>query len=416
MNSFQIVAILISLAAIFAFLNHRFLKLHPTVGIMLQALLASLLWRAVLGIWPAAAVVSNSFRFDLNEALFHWMLGGLLFAGAMRVNLSELKHQWLSVGVLALGGTVMSTFVVAGLAYVACRITGLGMPFSACAVFGAVISPTDPVAVMGFLKTIHAPAEIEAVIGGESLFNDGVGVVLFTVLASIGTSHGVSWTGVPAAFLVQTLGGACIGILAGLGVYHLLRQVNNFQVEVLLTVALAMGGYTLADAVGVSGPIAAVVAGLIIGNHGRTFAMSDNTRRHLDDFWELVDETLNAVLFLLVGLVVLQMKLRAWESLVQLMAVLIVLFARWFSVSSCGWAVSFFNDPNGAFGKHRVAILTWGGLRGGLALAMALSLPPSPSRDLLAAAVFGVVIFSVLVQGSTLPMLFKRWFTAGNQL
>jgi CPA1 family monovalent cation:H+ antiporter len=411
MNSFQIVAILISLAAIFAFINHRLLKLHPTVGIMLQALLASLIWRGILHIWPAAAVVSDSFRFDLNEALFHRMLGGLLFAGAMRVNLSELKSQWLSVGVLSLAGTVMSTFIVAGLAYAVCRSTGIHATFGVCAVFGAVISPTDPVAVMGFLKTIDAPAEIEAVIGGESLFNDGVGVVLFTVLASVGAAHGVRWTGVPVAFLMQTVGGAGIGLAAGMAVYYLLRQVNNFQVEVLLTLALAMGGYTLADAVGVSGPIAAVVAGLIIGNQGRTFAMSDNTRRHLDDFWELVEETLNAVLFLLVGLVVLQMKLHAWESLVQLVAVLIVLFARWFSVTTCGWAVSFFNDPNGAFGKHRVAILTWGGLRGGLALAMALSLPASATRDLLAAAVFGVVVFSVLVQGSTLPVLFERWFS-----
>jgi CPA1 family monovalent cation:H+ antiporter len=283
----------------------------------------------------------------------------------------------------------------------------MDVPFGACAIFGAVISPTDPVAVMGFLKTIHAPAEIEAIIGGESLFNDGVGVVLFTVLARVGTAHGISWAGVPGAFLMQTLGGAGVGFVAGLGVYHLLRRVNNFQVEVLLTLALAMGGYTLADALGVSGPIAAVVAGIIIGNHGRTAAMSENTRRHLDDFWELVDETLNAVLFLLVGLVVLQMKLHTWESLVQLIAVAIVLFARWFSVTTCGWAISFFGNQ----GKHRVAILTWGGLRGGLALAMALSLPSTNAqKDLLAAAVFGVVVFSVLVQGSSLPLMFRRWF------
>ncbi len=410
MNSFQIVAILISLAALFAFINHRFLRLHPTVGIMLQSLLVSLAWRGWQILWPGAIMLTSSFRIDLNEALFHWMLGGLLFAGAMRVNLSELKNQWLSVGVLSLAGTLVSTFTIAAIAYIICRAIKTNVPFIDCAIFGAVISPTDPVAVMGFLKGVNAPAEIEAIIGGESLFNDGVGVVLFTVLLSVGTPQGLHWSGVPMAFLVQTLGGAGVGLLGGMLVFQLLRQVNNFQVEVLLTLALAMGGYTLADAMHVSGPIAAVVAGIIIGNHGRHAAMSENTRRHLDDFWELVDETLNAVLFLLVGLAVLQMKLGAWESLVQLLSVMIVLFARWFSVVTCGWAISLLGQREDVASRHRVAILTWGGLRGGLALAMALSLAPTNTqRELLIAAVFGVVVFSVLVQGATLPILFKRW-------
>jgi CPA1 family monovalent cation:H+ antiporter len=408
MDSFQIVAILVSLAAVFSFINHRFLKLHPTVGIMLLALLASVAWLTVQSIWPPAIRLTDRFHIDLSEALFHWMLGGLLFAGAMRVNFSELQNQRLAVTFLSVGGTLISTFIVAGISYALCRLTRLDASFGQCALFGAIISPTDPVAVMGFLKTIHAPTEIEALIGGESLFNDGIGVVLFTVLARLGGTHAIHWIDVPGEFCTQTLGGAGIGLAAGVVVYQMLRRVDNYQVEVLLTLALAMGGYTLADAVGVSGPIAAVVAGIIIGNHGRTFAVSNATRKHLDDFWELVDETLNAVLFLLIGLVVLQMKLQRWEPVMQMIAVMIVLSARWWSVWICSAAVSLFQHPTDRI-PHLVPILTWGGLRGGLAVAMALSLPHGPQHDRLVEVVFGVVVFSVLVQGSTLPTLFKLW-------
>jgi CPA1 family monovalent cation:H+ antiporter len=410
MNPFQIVAILISLAAIFAYINHRFLHLHSTVGIMLQSLLASGAWLIAQHAWPGLKAISSAFQVNLHEALFHWMLGGLLFAGAMHVHLNELRNQRSLIAVLSILGTAVSTFTIAGLAFALCRIFGLNISFADCAVFGAVISPTDPVAVMGFLKTVHAPAEMEALIGGESLFNDGVGVVLFTVLARLAAGSGIHWIDVPGQFVIQTAGGAGVGLVAGLIVYQMIRRVDNYQVEVLMTLALAMGGYTLADAVGVSGPIAAVVAGLIIGNQGRKFAVSEKTRIHLDDFWELIDETLNAVLFLLVGLVVLQMHFNGAGSVMQLLAVVIVLFARWLSVMlSAGLLGLFQKKRTSSFGSHTVAILTWGGLRGGLALAMALSLPPGPTRDRIAEAVFGVVVFSVLVQGSTLPRLFAKW-------
>jgi CPA1 family monovalent cation:H+ antiporter len=411
MGAPQLVAILISLAAVFAWINHRFLRLHPTVGIMFQSLIVSLLWRGIGVVWPGALAISRSLQVNLNEAVFHWMLGGLLFAGAMQVDWSELKKQWLAVGVLSLAGTVVSTFTVAGLAYWALRGS---VPFIACAVFGAVISPTDPVAVLGFLKKIDAPREIEAIIGGESLFNDGVGVVLFTVLTAVAAGGGVHWAGVPGAFLVQTIGGVGVGLLGGWIVYRLLARVDNYQVEVLLTLSLAMGGYTLADALHVSGPIAAVVAGLIIGNRGRRSVVSENTRHHLEDFWELVEETLNAVLFLLVGLVVLQIDLHGKAPLLQGVAVVLVLFARWFSVVTCGFAVSLVDKTDRSLDRHQVAILTWGGLRGGLALAMALSLPRSDLNDRLTAAVFGVVVFSILVQGATLGVMFRRWLPVGE--
>jgi CPA1 family monovalent cation:H+ antiporter len=420
MNSFQTVSILITLTAAFAYINHRFFKLHPTVGIMLQSLLASVGLLTLQTIWPSAAQLTRGFHVDLSEALFHWMLGGLLFAGAMHVDLSELKNQRVAVAVLSVFGTLISTFIVAGITFALCRFTSMHIGFAECALFGAIISPTDPVAVMGFLKTNRAPREIHALIGGESLFNDGVGVVLFTVLARLSGSHVIHWIDVPGQFVIQTFGGAGIGLAAGLMVYFLFRGVRDYQVQVLLTLALAMGGYTLADALGVSGPIAAVVAGIIIGNRGKQSTITGSAREHLDDFWELVDETLNAVLFLLVGLVVLQMHLQNWQPstqivLVQMIAVVIVLLARWFSVWTCTTAVSFINPPPKELGQHVVAILTWGGLRGGLAVAMALSLPAGEMHDRLVAVVFGVVVFSVLVQGTTLAKLFKVWIEPAPQ-
>ena len=383
--------------------------MHPTVGIMLQSLVASAAWLVLQHLWPPARQISAGFRIDLNEAVFHWMLGALLFAGGMHVDLSELKNQRISVGVLSIIGTIISTFLIAGLSFALCRLAKIDVSFAACAVFGAVISPTDPVAVMGFLKTIDAPRDLEAIIGGESLFNDGVGVVLFTVLSRLASGHDISWLDVPGAFLTQTIGGAGIGLVAGLIVQSMLYKVDNYRVEVLLTLALAMGGYTLADSLHVSGPIAAVVAGLIIGNHSQEMARLDVNQQYLHDFWELVDETLNAILFLLVGLVVLDVHLQRWQLVMTAVAVPLVLFARWFSVWISTTLVSLYHRQPQKLGKHAVGILTWGGLRGGLALAMALSLPAGIDSDRLVIVVFGVVICSVLVQGSTLSRIFRFW-------
>ncbi len=415
MVSFQVVAILVSLAAVFAYINHRFLKLHPTVGIMLQALLASIAWLGVQQICPPARGWTTEFlqHIDLNEALFHWMLGSLLFAGALHVDLSELYSRRGTVAVLSILGTILSTFAIAGVGFGLLHAFGIAVPFGTCAIFGAIVSPTDPVAVMSFLKKVNAPADLEVIIGGESLFNDGIGVVLFTVLTQASPVHDIDAIPLVWAFVRQTAGGATIGLLAGVLVYQWLKRVKNYQVEVLLTLALALGGYTLADALGVSGPIAAVVAGLIIGNHGRQ-NRRDPTRQHLTEFWELVDETLNAILFLLVGLVVLQMRLGPGQLLIPIAAILIVLAARWFSVWVSITVVELPTPARRRLPPHSIAILTWGGLRGGLAIAMALSLSAGPWRSMIVETTYGVVAFSILVQGASLRIMFERWLPAPN--
>ncbi len=411
LTPFDVVAILVTAAAASAYLNYRYLRLHPSVGIMLMALVASVAWQGLAAAWPPAgrAAVAFTSHIDLNDALLHWMLGALLFAGALRVDLSELRNQRAAVVVLSVLGTPLSTVMVAGLSYGLLRLGGVRPPLVACAIFGAVVSPTDPVAVLGFMKQVDAPKDTEAIIAGESLFNDGVGVVLFTVLAGVAGGRTASVGGVAWAFVRQTAGGAGVGLVAGFGVYQLLKRVNNYQVEVLLTLALALGGYALADAVGTSGPIAAVVAGILIGNHGRAFAVSDETRHHLDDFWELIDEALNAVLFLLVGLVTLNLHVGRRVLAAQAAAVALVLVARWASVAASAAVVSVPRWAAGPLRRHTVAILTWGGLRGGLAIAMALSLPAGPQHDLIVAATYGVVVFSVLVQGTTLRPMFARF-------
>ena len=411
MAAFDVVAILVSLAAGFAYVNVRYLRLHPSVGIMLMALVASAGWQAAAAVWPDAGRAAAAFtsHIDLNDALLHWMLGALLFAGALRVDLSELRNQQAAVALLAVVATALSTVMIGAASYGLLRAAGASPPFVACCLFGAVVSPTDPVAVLGFMKQVDAPKDVEAIIAGESLFNDGVGVVLFTVL--LGVVHGETATagGVAWAVVRQAAGGAGIGLVAGAGVYQLLKRVDDYQTEVLLTVALALGGYALADAVGTSGPIAAVVAGILIGNHGRAFAVSDETRRHLDDFWELVDETLNAVLFLLVGLVTLNLHVGRRVALAMVAAVVVVLAARVASVAASAALTSVPAWRSGRLGRHMVAILTWGGLRGGLAIAMALSVPAGPARDLIVPATYAVVVFSVLVQGTTLRPVFRRF-------
>jgi CPA1 family monovalent cation:H+ antiporter len=409
-DPFDVVAILVSVAALFAYLNHRYLRLHPSVGIMLLAVIGSVAWQAVAAVWPAAGAAAEAFggHLSLSDALLRWMLGALLFAGALRVDLGELRSQQAIIAVLSVVATVLSTGIIAGGAYGLLRLAGVHPPLVACAIFGAVVSPTDPVAVLGFMKEVAAPKDVEALIAGESLFNDGVGVVLFTVLLGVAAGRDATVAGVAWAFVRQTAGGAGVGLVAGGLIYQLLKRVNSYPVEILMTLALALGGYALADAVGTSGPIAAVVAGILIGNHGRAYAISPETRHHLDDFWEMVDELLNAVLFLMVGLVTLHLHVGRRVLAMQAVAVVLVLLARWGSVAASVAMMPERYVPR----PHMIPLLTWGGLRGGLAIAMALSLPAGTTHDAIVAATYGVVVFSVLVQGTTMRPVFARYLPA----
>ncbi len=403
MNLVQTITILVCISALFGYLNHRVLRLPVTIGLMAIALAMSLILLLLGKLGFDINVRAEAFirSIDFNEALMHGMLSCLLFAGALHVNLSDLLDQKWIVGTLASVGVVLSTFVIGGASYYLFSLVGLHLPFLYCLLFGALISPTDPVAVMGILKEARLPKPLEVKVVGESLFNDGVGVVVFLVLMSLIPRDSVLISDVVLLFVEEVLGGALLGILLGFGAYLMLKSVDNYQVEILITLALVMGGYELANLLHTSGPIAVVVAGLLIGNQGRRLAMSEKTREHLDAFWDLVDELLNAILFVLIGLEVLVLSYQSAYLKAGLVAIPLVLFARFITVWLQVKVFSLVRE----FTQRAVAILTWGGLRGGISVALALSLPAGPARDAVLLITYTVVVFSILVQGLTIKRL-----------
>jgi Na+:H+ antiporter len=404
----DVIALLVSLTALLAYANHRLLRLPTTIGVMLIALLISLalIGAGTLGYEVRAWAERVVARIDFSQALMHGMLSFLLFAGALHVDLSRLAREKFVVGTLATVGVLLSTVLVASALYVLLPLAGISLPYVWCLVFGALISPTDPIAVLGILKSAKVPKTLELKVSGESLFNDGVGVVIFLALLEIATREvHVSAGAIGALFAVEAVGGLLLGLGLGLIAYRMLKSVDNYQVEVLLTLALVMGGYALALALHTSGPIAIVVAGLFVGNQGRRFAMSDTTREHLDTFWELVDEILNAVLFVLLGLEILVVSFRSDYLTAGMLAIPVVLLARWISV---GLPVLLMRRRR-SFTPGAVAVMTWGGLRGGISVALALSLPAdSQARELLIAVTYVVVVFSILVQGLTVGAVVRR--------
>ena len=407
MSLFDILAVLITLSAVFSYLNHRYIRLPTTIGLMLIALLMSL-GLIVAGQWGVgleqqARLLLTSI--DFNQALLHGMLSFLLFAGALHVNLSDLAQQKWIIGSLATFGVVISTVLVGTSTWWILGYLDIPMPWTYCLLFGALISPTDPIAVLGILKSARIPKSLETKIAGESLFNDGVGVVVFLVLLEVVTGgQEVTAADVFWLFAIETGGGILFGLAIGLVAYQMLKSVDNYQVEVLITLALVTGGYSLAGHLHLSGPIAIVVTGLLIGNHGRLMAMSQVTCEHLDTFWELVDEILNAVLFVLIGLEILVLPVSVSALWVGLAAIPLVLASRLVSVGVPVFLLRAFRE----FSPRVVRILTWGGLRGGISVALALSLPDGPARDLFLPVTYAVVVFSVVVQGLTIGRLVKK--------
>lgn len=400
MSLIQTITLLVCLSAIFSYLNYRYLKLPMTIGLMALALAMSLLLVALgkLGFPVEAQAITFIKGIDFNEALMHGMLSFLLFAGALHFNIHDLLDQKWFIGTLASLGLLASTLIVGSLAYYLFALVNLDLPFLYCLLFGALISPTDPIAVLGILRTAGAPKSLEVKITGESLFNDGVGVVVFLVLLGVAGHEVASAGSIARLFLQEAVGGAILGLALGYLAYFMLKSVDNYQVEILLTLAIVMGGYALADALHTSGPIAVVVAGLVVGSYARHMAMSETSREYLDTFWELVDELLNAVLFVLIGLEVLVLTFHGHYILAGLIAIPVVLLARFLSV---GLPVKLFSFKQ-EFAPRATTILTWGGLRGGISVAMALSLPPGPLRDAIVTITYVVVTFSILVQGLTI--------------
>lgn len=401
MHLFDIIAVLLTLSALFSWFNHRFLKLPGAIGIMLIALVMSLVLLSPLPgtdqLEADAKRMLDSIAFD--EAVLHGMLSFLLFAGALHVRFSDLKqHKWVIL-TLATVGVLISALIVGLASWLLFFVIGLPVPVIYCMLFGALIAPTDPIAVLSILKQAGAPKSLETKITGESLFNDGVAVVLFLMLLGIATGKGDLHPGAIASlFVTDTLGGVVFGFVSGALAVQMLRSIDDYKVEVLITLAVAAGVYAGADYLHVSPPIAVVVAGLMIGNLGREGVMSDLTLRYVDGTWELTDEVLNAVLFVLIGLEVLVMDITDQILLAGALAIPLVLAARAFSTGLPIAAMSNFRS----FAPGVVAIMTWGGLRGGISVAMALSLPPGPARQIVVSVTYIIVVFSILVQGLSL--------------
>ena len=394
--------------ALLAYLNHRFVGLPTTIGVMVISLGLSLAIVALdaLGIAGSLLAYERSLlrSIDFSDVLLEGMLSLLLFAGALHVDLSELKtYRWQIAG-LALVGTLASTAVVGGGMWFALPLIGIELPLLYCLLFGALISPTDPIAVMGILKSAGAPKNLELVIAGESLFNDGVGIVVFALLLGVLAGNAPTVSGTLQLLLHEAGGGIVFGLALGYVTFRLLRSVDQYQVEVLLTLAAVMGGYSLASRLHVSGPLAMVVAGLMIGNHGRALAMSDTTRRYVDMFWEMIDEILNAVLFVLIGMEVLLVAFNLPLLIAGALAVVVTLLARTLTV---GLPVAALGERF-ALPRGSAKVLTWGGLRGGISVALALSLPPGLERGTVLALTYCVVTFSILGQGLTIGRLVRR--------
>jgi len=402
MGIFNLIAILLSLAAIFSYINLRLTKLPTTIGVMLIAILTSVVI-VILGflglgeIHEKATFALN--RIDFNKTLMNGMLSFLLFAGALHVNLGDMaKHKYI-IFILATAGIVVNTFIVGSLAWLVLNLLHLKLPYIYCLLFGSFIAPTDPIAVIGILKKAGISKSLETKITGESLFNDGIAVVVFLILIGIVTDrHEVTFQHISLLFIEEALGGIIFGFVTGMIAFWMLKAIDNYQVEILVTLALVMGGYALANKLHVSGPIAVVVAGLLIGNKGRFLAMSEKTREQLDSFWELIDEVLNAVLFLMIGMEVLVVTIKINYLIAGLMMIPVVLIARFISVGIPISLMRFIKE----FSPNAIKILTWGGLRGGISVALALSLPAGKEREVLLAITYMIVVFSILVQGLTI--------------
>lgn len=404
MALYNIIAVLITASAFFSFLNYRFLKLPTTIGLMCITFTFSLglIVSRMLGVDIEQPVIYLLTHIDFSKTVLQGFLSFLLFAGALHVNLEDLLREKWVVGVLATMSVVLSTGMIGGVLYCVLPYLGFALPFAYCLLFGALISPTDPIAVLSMLKGTNTSSPLRLTIAGESLFNDGIGVVLFAVMLYVVNGSGTISVGkIGALFLTEAIGGIAFGFAIGFLTYALLKRVDNYQVEILLTLAAVVGGYALALFLHVSGPLAMVVVGLLVGNHGRRFAMSEKTRERLDSFWELVDELLNAVLFMLIGLEVLLLAREMPLMIAGISAIPIALLARYISVSIPMHVFAFAKK----FPSHASILFTWSGLRGGISLAMALGIPASSERELIILMTYAVVAFSIIVQGITVKPL-----------
>lgn len=408
MALYNVFAVITVLAALFGYINHRFIKLPGTIGIMLISLLSSLLIILLGEVKPILfeQITRLIKSIDFYTILMKIMLSFLLFAGAFHIDARSMKAQRASILVFSTIGTLISTFLVGMMLYAFCALLHFPIAFLYCLLFGALISPTDPIAVLSILKQAHIPGSLETKINGESLFNDGVAVVIFITVYRIiagGAAH-LHAGNIILLFIREAGGGLLLGAVLGYLGYLLLRTIDHYQIEVMITLAIVTGGYLLADSLGISGPLAMVVAGLITGSKSREEVMSETTRDYIDKFWEMIDEFLNAILFLLIGFEMLVLPFNKTFILLGVICIPITLLARYLSVFI---PISILKYRT-AFEKNAIAILTWGGLRGGIPVALALSIPQDMHGQAFIVITYIVVLFSIIIQGLTIGKVVKR--------
>lgn len=400
---------LIVLASLFAYVNHRYLKLPSTIGIMTMAIFASIIIRFA-GDWlfpnTSTHITNLISGLDFTEVLMGAMLNFLLFAGAIHVNFADLREQRLPVLTFSTLSVVLSTFIIGLLVYYLIPLFGHEMPFIFCLLFGALISPTDPIAVLGILKKADVPKSLETKIAGESLFNDGVAVVLFAVILQLTQSSETELTFGAISWLLakEAIGGLLLGAALGITASNAIKSIDDYIVSALITLSVVMGGYLIAHSIHISGPMTMVAAGLIIGNYGKRVAMSPVTKDYLTKFWELIDEILNAILFLFIGFELLLIPDLRSYWLISVIAILIVLFARFVSI----WGPSLVVPFKPKFSQGTLAVLVWGGLRGGVSIALVLSVTSPAYKDLLLEMTYFVVVFSILVQGLSIGKVAQK--------
>lgn len=401
-------SILIVLSAIFSYINERFLKLPSTIGIMVIALLVSLGLILTDKIFPHTFQEFSTFisSVDFTEVLMGAMLNFLLFAGAIHIRLSDLKEQKAPVMIFSTVSVIISTFAVGFMLFYILQWLNMGIPLIQCLLFGALISPTDPIAVLGILKQAGVPKSLETKVAGESLFNDGIAVVVFIIMLKLaqGEEVDLSFSSISALLAKEALGGVALGLLLGYIASKTIGKIDNYKLEVLITLAVVMGGHLAASAMHMSGPLAMVAAGLVVGNYGRQFSLSEVSKDYLDKFWELIDEILNAILFLIIGFELIIITNIGDYWLIGIICIAMVLFARLISI----WLPVKIIPMKTKFNKATITILVWGGLRGGVSVALALSIDNHLNKDLLLSITYYVVLFSILVQGLTIGKLTNK--------
>jgi len=401
-------SVLIVLASFFAYLNLRYLKLPSTIGIMVIAMFTSVMMVITGHIFPKAFNhFSNLLQdVDFTEVLMGAMLNFLLFAGAIHINLKDLREQRWPFITFSSVSVIISTFAVGMLLFYLTPFLNIQLPFIYCLLFGALISPTDPIAVMSILKEAKVNKSLETKVAGESLFNDGVAVVVFAVILQLAQSSSseISFAAISWLLVKEALGGFVLGTLLGWGASNAMRKIDDYKVSVLITLSVVMGGYLIAHSMHISGPLTMVAAGIVIGNYGKRTAMSPTTKDYLNKFWELIDDILNAILFLFIGfeLLIIQDILNYW--LIGTICIGVVLFARFLSIYIPVFLIPFKNK----FSKGTIKILVWGGLRGGVSIALALSIDEGPYKSILIAATYFVVVFSIIVQGLSIGKVAAR--------